>query len=1434
MTLEHVERGTYVEAIAELRQRLAEPEDEAAAAADLEALIALEQALDEFDAGVHAFGPAAAYDGSAWQVLETVESGKELLELLIPDPRHHVRTDPPMSLETADLIVATFRDFGTEGHDLEPLLASLSQSDRDDLLHTLRRRREEHRDPVSADQSVAVLLPLRLETRFAEPESPGGPWTLRLRIFPEEASLDRAPGPPTADEAAHTAAMWDACGGDLSGEQGLAAFGDLAGRVGGARAAWLARELPAGGGAAGVEQRPRRFSRPQGLPPALSVWLERGGVPELAAQLPLDREAIAEDADLDRLYAEVEDPDGPPPQTWLTSFERAVAVGLGAEIDIGPDPDGIEALYVTGLGEDDPAELLRGHAANGRLAVLPPGTPTNSVAGDPAADLGRDPERWWQLANGGGYDQPAVRALDLGLGGGAHLGPLDGGELDLAPVQEALTSALFPVLVGRALKDQWGLGMSVWDLGRWARRCLAPAGAMPAIRVADQPYGVLAVTTLLPQPGSAQPRWVAHSTDPPIETNLVEVLTQLLPAWAEAAEDDGNVVGADTERLLELLGRGPVSLAWARRPVVAVDLLRALGLAFGAADLIEELERTWREEVGESRPRLPSRPVRRLIPFGEATWLAAEMFGGNGGIAPLWRMLRATNYQLLSLPDQAWEEDAEPVPLFVRLVRHALVLTNAELSRRLAPEPFEPWQPALMPPIEAPERLSELGWQDYRDQQVVGDQRRIDAADEGGPDVVAAAGDPEGLSQIARGWEAVRDGAEALASGDLDPETIDHGLRTLLDSTSHRLDPWVGGIASRRLRWLQSRGVPWRLGAYGWVDAPRPATGEELRPGPTAAGLLHAPSHAQALTAAILRDHAVREHDSARWEIALDSSKVRRAERLAAEVRAGVHVIEALGRLVEEIAGDPGLVAALRRAFPARPEHEGRRVCDGEAAVRAAVSEPASLPAGVPVDEVAALQDVLDTYADLLVADGVFDVVSGRPDRAAEAMEAAAGLGPPSDLRMLRTPREGTALSTAVLAVLADAAPVAPSAPGAIADPLFAALLERETGDPAATNWRWSVAGKAVTLAELGLAPVDVLTVAPGALDARVRTLAGAGAEAQPQEPPALATVRALAELLAVQAGPPPQLLDTEPEAEAAAAAAAAQDMRARVEALRTAAAALAGSLEAAPALALVAEAERWGVQGDAATTPAERAAVAAAALRGRLAADDAAASGDDQLVGRLRTLAAGAGLPAVWRFRRAALDVAPTDGDRLRDLEAPRLDEDWLTVAAAVRPALARLEAWQLGHPGWKSWSTHAEDPWRAKWLAAHAGQRQAAPSEQAIAYGSPDAFAHTSVGVVLLDRFAETVPSSTHATAAAFGFNGPKSRAPQSILLAVPPDVSRPLDEETAVAILAETRLLARARMATPEALAAHRIPLPTSLLLAWGGGERYANVDLETVGP
>ena len=217
--------------------------------------------------------------------------------------------------------------------------------------------------------------------------------------------------------------------------------------------------------------------------------------------------------------------------------------------------------------------------------------------------------------------------------------------------------------------------------------------------------------------------------------------------------------------------------------------------------------------------------------------------------------------------------------------------------------------------------------------------------------------------------------------------------------------------------------------------------------------------------------------------------------------------------------------------------------------------------------------------------------------------------------------------------------------------------------------------------------------------------------------------------------------------------------------------------LGAAPPV--TAGARRWGLPDD----PA--AAIAVLQARVERAGDPAGDAIADaaELSERIRTLLAPvSGLPVLCTGV-----LPPTDA-------APDLDRDWLEIVAAVRPALARLEAHQLHH----AWPAAASAPDRA--LGGSGPGRAAGGRLRAGARGR-----HGATAVALLDDWAETVPSSKHTTHAAFGFDAPRARAAQAILLAVPPDEQVALTADALPGIVLSTRVQAHARMAQPDHLGA-----------------------------
>ena len=109
---------------------------------------------------------------------------------------------------------------------------------------------------------IAVLVPVRLETRFV---APGPSWRLRVRVVPDAVSISNHDELASTVELDAVEAMWIAAGGRrLESAEGRRAWRTLAAAVGAERAAWLARTFPPSPGrTAGSRStgRPRRAAR---------------------------------------------------------------------------------------------------------------------------------------------------------------------------------------------------------------------------------------------------------------------------------------------------------------------------------------------------------------------------------------------------------------------------------------------------------------------------------------------------------------------------------------------------------------------------------------------------------------------------------------------------------------------------------------------------------------------------------------------------------------------------------------------------------------------------------------------------------------------------------------------------------------------------------------------------------------------------------------------------------------------------------------------------------------------------------------------------------------------------------------------------------------------------------------------------------------------
>lgn len=415
--------------------------------------------------------------------------------------------------------------------------------------------------------------------------------------------------------------------------------------------------------------------------------------------------------------------------------------------------------------------------------------------------------------------------------------------------------------------------------------------------------------------------------------------------------------------------------------------------------------------------------------------------------------------------------------------------------------------------------------------------------------------------------------AELRASMDrlaaLPAAELDRLLSETLDTCSHRLDAWVTALATSRLMSQRGQPVPGPLatrplatgspgdavpgllaGAYGWVENLRPAQPRPPVAGPAAqfvadldarrarqfpkaarplpalaapadsGGFIHAPSMAQAATAAVLRSGYLSHQGGAEdglLAIDLSSDRVRMALYLLDGVRQGQPLGALLGYQLESgmhaAALDP-YIQPLRDRFPLAagkltptdPAAEivaASNVVDGLALERArrdgTLAATADWGPGLPApgadrDKLlalfAAIDDMADAISDLGVAEAVYQMMRGNHDRAAGTLDAISQAQRMPQPQIVVTPRGGVDQTHRVLVLLAGPpdGPAAwagiPATPRALAEPWLDAWVAALLPDPATVHATvtYTVGAAApvtatVALGDLGIRPLDVLAL---------------------------------------------------------------------------------------------------------------------------------------------------------------------------------------------------------------------------------------------------------------------------------------------------------------------------------------------------------------------
>ncbi|MEU1973490.1 hypothetical protein ABZ477_17680 [Microbacterium sp. NPDC019599] len=198
---------------------------------------------------------------------------------------------------------------------------------------------------------------------------------------------------------------------------------------------------------------------------------------------------------------------------WMTDFDDAVDKGMALRLTITAQEaeEGFDELLVVGLsgGDADDGDtrltaLLDAHHYTGDgLSILPIGTPTNNTEDDRAGFSSTDdPDRAYPIERGaplissGSDGSRLATALGIDEDVLAHIEGADGTDASDA---EVANRALYPGTIGHALEELTS-GLITRDarerLRTFALADVSARGSRPAIRVDDQPYGVLPATAL--------------------------------------------------------------------------------------------------------------------------------------------------------------------------------------------------------------------------------------------------------------------------------------------------------------------------------------------------------------------------------------------------------------------------------------------------------------------------------------------------------------------------------------------------------------------------------------------------------------------------------------------------------------------------------------------------------------------------------------------------------------------------------------------------------------------------------------------------------------------------------------------------------------------------------------------------------------------------
>ncbi len=584
---------------------------------------------------------------------------------------------------------------------------------------------------------------------------------------------------------------------------------------------------------------------------------------------------------------------------WMVDFEQAVQVGMGLKIPLTGDlavyaQNGFDRLLVLGLrlssDQWESKSILESlidnhHYSEGGFSLVPQGTNTNNTeaggSGFSTFDLGEEASFRVELLEGGLFSdssdwkqkrdgQYLAEALGINSDVLKHIQFSDSTDQRDA---RAINTALWTATLGYFMDEMMHPVFSqqdIRDTREFFIRYISGRGALPAIRVDNQPYGILPTSAfsrwVVPQPPVIGIEAASAASNVPFEQQLLSILLRMDQDWGTYVSEVSYAgkSGDSAQVLLDMLGLHASSVEYHQRFAIGIrqlsNLLKLQGFTIISTRILEFIFNKGRQLLSElgyeslaDSPEVLSKlffkaqteldgplidedpiseitPIKSTIPVLDPNGEPVLDSDGNQIYQNYIQWLASKTLDEIRREDFGEADDQTikpPKALLYLMLRHAMMqtyydtainfyITTEQISSTARPKELE-----LMYVRQANPGLSRFHYL-YTNNEVITQSPNLTVAE------YVSDASVINNPQFTFETQALREVREALdLLGDASTARLARAFSEHVDLCSYRLDAWKLGLVNQRLESLRqeyydesSQGI--YLGAFGWVEDLRP------------------------------------------------------------------------------------------------------------------------------------------------------------------------------------------------------------------------------------------------------------------------------------------------------------------------------------------------------------------------------------------------------------------------------------------------------------------------------------------------------------------------------------------------------------------------------------------------------------------------------------